>query len=150
MNVSANYLLSLINDVLEMSKLEDGNIVLTHEVISLFDLTQDIVTIIIGRAVEAGIKWEYEKEKSTIPYPYIYGSPVHLRQIFLNIYGNCIKYNRRGGKISTLVESLGEQDGICTYRWTISDTGIGMSKEFLEHIYEPFVQEKSDARSVYQ
>ncbi len=150
MQISANHLLSLINDVLQMSKLEDGNIVLTHELISLFELTQDIVTIIIGRAVEAGIEWDYEKGKSVIPYPYVYGSPVHLRQIFLNIYGNCIKYNRPGGKITTIVDALEEHDGICSYRWTITDTGVGMSDEFLAHIFEPFAQEKNDARSVYQ
>ena len=149
MQVSANHLLSLINDVLEMSKLEDGNIVLTHEVISLAELSHEIVTIIIGRAVEAGIVWEYERGKSEIPYPYIYGSPVHLRQIFLNVYGNCIKYNRPGGKITTIVDTLEEHDGICTYRWTITDTGIGMSEEFLNHVFEPFAQEKNDARSVY-
>lgn len=150
MRISANHLLSLINDVLQMSKLEDGNVILTHEYISLVELTMDIVTIIIGRAVDAGIEWDYEKEKSVIPYPYIYGSPVHLRQIFLNIYGNCIKYNRPGGKITTIVDTLDEHDGICVYRWTITDTGVGMSEEFLEHIFEPFAQEKNDARSVYQ
>lgn len=113
------------------------------------ELTRDIITIIIGRAEEAGIKWEYEKDKSIIPYPYIYGSPLHLRQIFLNIYSNCIKYNRPGGKITTHTDSLGEQDGKCTYRWTISDTGIGMSPDFVDHIFEPFTQEKQDARSYY-
>ena len=150
MQVSANYLLSLINDILEMSKLEDGKPVLTHEIINLYELTQDIVTIIIGRAVEAGIEWDYEKGKSVLPYPYIYGSPVHLRQIFLNIYGNCIKYNRPNGKITTIVDIVEEHDNICTYRWKITDTGVGMSQEFLNHIFDPFAQEKSDARSVYQ
>ena len=150
MAVAANHLLSLINDVLQMSKLEDGHSTLTREYISLIDLTQDIVNIIINRAVDAGVEWDYEKGKSAIPYPYIYGSPVHLRQIFLNIYGNCIKYNRPGGKITTIVDTLEEHDGICTYRWTISDTGVGMSEEFLRHIFEPFAQEKSDARSDYQ
>ncbi len=150
MSVAADHLLSLINDVLQMSKLEDGSIVLTREFISLVDLTRDIVNIIIGRAVEAGIEWDYEKDKSFIPYPYIYGSPVHLRQIFLNIYGNCIKYNRPGGKITTIVDTLEERGNICTYRWTITDTGIGMSQEFLKHIFEPFAQEKNDARSAYQ
>ena len=105
MKVSADHLLSLINDVLQMSKLEDGNTVLTHEVISLVDLTRDIVTIVIDRATERGLIWDYEKGKSNIPYPYIYGSPVHLRQIFLNIYGNCIKYNRPGGRITTIVDT---------------------------------------------
>ncbi len=149
MQISANHLLSLINDVLQMSKLEEGKTVLTHERISLVELTRDIITIIIGRAEEAGIEWEYEKDKSIIPYPYIYGSPLHLRQIFLNIYSNCIKYNRPGGKITTHTDSLGEQNGKCTYRWTISDTGIGMSPDFVDHIFEPFTQEKQDARSYY-
>lgn len=150
MEVSANYLLSLINDVLQTSKLEDGKVQLTHEVIKLTDLTMDIVTIIIDRATEAGLKWDYERGKTDIPYPYIYGSPIHLRQIFLNIYGNCIKYNRPGGKITTVVDTLPEHDGICTYRWVISDTGIGMSPEFLKHIFDPFAQENMNARSTYQ
>ena len=59
------------------------------------------------------------------------------------------KYNRPGGKITTHTDSLGEQDGKCTYRWTISDTGIGMSPDFVDHIFEPFTQEKQDARSYY-
>lgn len=142
-------MLSLINDVLQMSKLEDGKANLTHELISLVDLTRDIVNIIHGRAVEAGIEWDFGKNKSVIPYPYIYGSPLHLRQIFLNIYGNCIKYNRPDGKITTIVDNLEEHGNFCTYRWTITDTGIGMSKEFLEHVFDPFAQEKNDARSMY-
>ena len=142
-------MLSLINDVLQMSKLEDEKANLTHELISLVDLTRDIVNIIHGRAVEAGIEWDFEKNKSVIPYPYIYGSPLHLRQIFLNIYGNGIKYNRPDGKITTIVDNLEEHGNICTYRWTITDTGIGMSKEFLEHVFDPFAQEKNDARSMY-
>ena len=138
MMVSADHLLSLINDVLQMSKLEDGTVELAHDFIDLSELTREIVTIVIDRASEAGINWDYEKGKSHIPYPYIYGSPLHLRQIFLNIYGNCIKYNRIGGKISTIVDALEEHDGVCTYRWTISDTGVGMSEEYLKHIFEPF------------
>ena len=151
MKVSADHLLSLINDVLQMSKLEDGNTVLTHEVISLVDLTRDIVTIVIDRATERGLIWDYEKGKSNIPYPYIYGSPVHLRQIFLNIYGNCIKYNRPGGRITTIVDTLEEHDNICTYRWTISDTGVGMSPEFAKNsLFQPFSQEHPGARTLYQ
>ncbi len=150
MNVAAGHLLSLINDVLQTSKLEEGNIVLTHEYISLEELTQDILSIIGERAAETGVVMEDEGGKLELAYPYIYGSPLHLRQIFLNIYGNCIKYNRPGGKVTTMVEAFPGEKGMCTYRWTISDTGVGMSPEFLEHILDPFTQEKNDARSYYQ
>ncbi len=150
MKIAADYLLSLINDVLQMSKIEEGHIVLTHEYICLKDLVYEIESIITHRAADEDIQWIYEKNKEDIPYPYVYGSSLHLRQIFLNIYGNCIKYNRPGGKITTVMEAVDVHDGICTYRWTISDTGIGMSAEFLSRIFDPFSQEKTDARSVYQ
>ena len=148
MLVSADHLLSLINDVLQMSKLEDENIEISHEPIDLGEISREVGTIISGRTAEAGIAFEIGKQE--LPVSYVYGSPLHIRQIFLNIYGNCIKYNKPHGKVTTTLKCLGEKNGIVTYRWTISDTGIGMSEEFLSHIFEPFVQEKSDARSVYQ
>ena len=150
MTVAANHLLSLLNDVLQMSKLEDGMVELAHEVISLKELSSDIATIIKGRVAEAGLSWEYMPDDNPMPYAYVYGSPVHLRQIFLNIYSNCIKYTPKGGRIMTSMECLGERDGVCKYRWTISDTGEGMSEEFLAKIFEPFSQERNDARSTYK
>ena len=150
MTVAANHLLSLLNDVLQMSKLEDGMVELAHEVISLKELSSDIATIIKGRVAEAGLSWEYMADGNPMPYAYVYGSPVHLRQIFLNIYSNCIKYTQKGGKITTSLECLGERDGVCKYRWTISDNGEGMSEEFLARIFEPFSQERNDARSTYK
>lgn len=147
MLVSADHLLSLINDVLQMSKLEDENIEISHEPIDLGEISREVGTIISGRTAEAGIAFEIGKQE--LPVSYIYGSPLHIRQIFLNIYGNCIKYNKPHGKVTTTLKCLGEKNGIVTYRWTISDTGIGMSEEFLKHIFEPFVQEHSDARTVY-
>ena len=80
--------------------------------------------------------------KKDIRYPFVYGSPVHLRQIFLNIYGNCIKYNHIGGSIVTTSDYTETDDGVVMYEWTITDTGIGMSKEYKEHIFEPFSQER--------
>ena len=147
MLVSADHLLSLINDVLQMSKLEDENIEISHEPIDLGEISREVGTIISGRTAEAGIAFEIGKQE--LPVSYVYGSPLHIRQIFLNIYGNCIKYNKPHGKVTTTLKCLGEKNGIVTYRWTISDTGIGMSDEFLKHIFEPFVQEHSDARTVY-
>ena len=148
MKISANHLLSLINDVLQMSKLEDGTVELAHDPMSLIDVSREVGTIISERTAEAGITFQVGAQE--LPTPYVYGSPLHLRQVFLNIYGNCIKYNKPGGTVKTSLECLGETDDTVTYRWTISDTGIGMSEEFVKRIFEPFAQEKHDARSVYQ
>ena len=141
MHVAANYLLSLINDVLQMSKIEDGNVPLTNDIIDFSELTKDILVIIEQRAKERGIKMQFNA-KNDIRYPFVYGSPVHLRQIFLNIYGNCIKYNHIGGSIVTTSDYTETDDGVVMYEWTITDTGIGMSKEYKEHIFEPFSQER--------
>lgn len=153
MSVAANHLLSLINDILQMSKLEDGNIELSNEVVDLRQLVKDVITIVEQRASEAGVNLKYDRmpdNDESYQYKYVYASPLHLRQIFLNIYGNCIKYNNVGGVVETHFRCIGVEDDVVTYQWIIHDTGIGMSEEFLSHIFEPFVQEKSDARSVYQ
>lgn len=92
MLVSADHLLSLINDVLQMSKLEDENIEISHEPIDLGEISREVGTIISGRTAEAGIAFEIGKQE--LPVSYVYGSPLHIRQIFLNIYGSCIKYNK--------------------------------------------------------
>ena len=115
---------------------------------SLADVSREVGTIIGERTAEAGIRFEFQAQE--LPVVWVYGSPLHLRQIFLNIYGNCIKYNREGGSVTTQVQCLGAAHGRVTYRWTISDTGVGMSQEFLKRIFEPFAQERADARSVYQ
>ena len=150
METAAKHLLSLINDVLQMSKIEEGQITLAHQEITVKKLMREVETMIGERVVEAGIRWNYEEDNTDDRYPYVYASPLHLRQILLNIYGNCIKYNHPGGTISTKVERMDVHDKICTYRWTIKDTGIGISKDYIDHIFEPFSQEKTDARSVYQ
>lgn len=150
MSIAANHLLSLINDILQMSKLEDGNIELAREVVDLNQLTVDIITIVEQRAADAGVNLDYDRNSEELKYRYVYGSPLHLRQLFLNVYGNCIKYNNVGGMVTTHFKCIGTEGGVVTYEWKITDTGIGMSEEFLEHIFEPFAQEKSDARSVYQ
>ena len=148
MQVAANHLLGLINDVLDMSRIEEGSVKLSREAVDMPSLYREITTIVEQTAAESGVKLCLEGE---IPdaAPWVYGSPNHLRQIFLNIYSNCIKYNHLGGTVTTAVEVDLRQDNRCVYRWTIRDTGIGMSKEFLQHIFEPFEQERNDARSTY-
>lgn len=132
-----------------MSKLESGEVVLFHEPMDLGELSRDILVIIEQRAAESGIILEYDKDSERVVYNSVYGSPLHVRQIFLNIYSNCIKYNKIGGKVETACTCLGVKDGTVTYRWTIRDTGIGMNQEFLKHIFDPFAQECTDVRSVY-
>ncbi len=150
MRVSANHLLSLLNDVLQMSKLESGEIAMGHEPIDLNRLSAEVMTIVSQRAAESGITMENDRHSEQVSAPWVYGSPLHLRQIFLNIYTNCIKYNKPGGSITTLFQCVEKDEKTVTYRWTISDTGIGMSEAFLGHIFDPFTQEKTDARSIYQ
>ena len=148
MEIAAQHLLSLVNDVLQMSKLNDGTTIIAHDPFNLREAIEDVKAIISGNAIEAGITMEYEKYD--LPVSYVYGSSLHLRQIALNIFGNCIKYNKAGGSIKSSMKCLEKNDETVTYQWTISDTGKGMSEEFLKHIFEPFAQEKQTARSEYQ
>lgn len=148
--VSADHLQSLINDVLQMSKLENGEFNLEYEALDLNQLSGDVLTIVEMRAAEAGITLEYGKDSDEVKYPYVYGSALHLRQIFVNVYSNAIKYNHVGGRIMTHFKLLGQEGDQVRYEWQISDTGIGMKPEFLEHIFEPFAQERTDARSIYR
>lgn len=127
--VVANHLLALINDVLQMSKLEDGKVELTHEVIDLNQLASDVLTITEMRAAEVGVTLKYQNQQEALRYPYVYGSPVHLRQLFVNIYSNAIKYNKIGGSIHTEFRFIKKEANTVTYQWVISDTGIGMSEE---------------------
>ena len=122
----------------------------THEVIDLNQLASDVLTITEMRAAEVGVTLNYQNQQEALRYPYVYGSPVHLRQLFVNIYSNAIKYNKIGGSIHTEFRFIKKEANTVTYQWVISDTGIGMSEEFVSHIFEPFSQEHLDARSIYR
>ena len=149
-NIAANHLLSLINDVLDMSKIEEGELVLSHEPFNVIEQGKEIMTIISMQAYEQGITTVMEVEPEVYENPYIYGSPLHLSRAMMNIYSNCIKYNKENGEIRTHVRLLHSDEKILTYQWTVSDTGIGISEDYLNRIFEPFTQEGTDARSVYQ
>lgn len=148
--VAANHLNSLLNDILQLSKLESGNVELAHDAFDLNALATDIITMAAIEAAERGIVFHHGDCSGNLIAPYVYGSPLHLRQIFLNIFSNAIKYNKPGGSISCKAECNAIDGNTVTYSCTISDTGIGMSKEFVDHIFEPFAQERNDARSTYQ
>ena len=126
MEKAANHLLSLINDVLQMSKLEDGREELSSELVCLPDVFYDMKAIIDGSALDKGISVDFSEDSIWV-HPYVITNPLYLRQIFLNIYGNSIKFTNFSGKISTKQECIEEKDNVITYRWIISDTGIGMA-----------------------
>lgn len=148
MEIAAKHLLSLIDDVLQNSRLESGKIEIGHELVDMRNIINEVASIIEDRAREFGIK--LSQNIPELPCPYVYSGQLYLRQILLNIYGNCIRYNHLGGSISTSIRSWIEDGNKVVYQWDIRDTGIGMSQEFIQHIFEPFSQEKKGARTTYQ
>lgn len=148
--VVTNHLISLINDVLDMAKIEDGSLVLAHEPFDILEEGREATVLINLQAQEAGIKAVVNFTQPEERLTYVYGSPLHLHRAMMNIYSNCIKYNRKDGEITTDIQVTARDEHTVIYRWTITDTGIGMSPEFLTQIFEPFVQAEMDARSVYQ
>ena len=148
MEIAAKHLLSLIDDVLQTSRLESGKIEIGHELVNMGNIINEVSSIIEDRAREFGIK--LSQNIPELPCPYVYSGQLYLRQILLNIYGNCIRYNHLGGSISTSIKSWIEDGTKVVYQWDIRDTGIGMSQEFIQHIFEPFSQEKKGARTTYQ
>ena len=141
MRTAARHLLSLIDDTLQASKLGEGELALVREPVDFAHLQADVDDIMQLLAVEADAGGRQEKDG--IAYRYVLGNELYLRQIFLNIYSNCIKYNRPGGKVITHVTSSELPDGKVLLRWEITDTGIGMSPEFLKRVFEPFARESS-------
>ena len=145
---AARHLLSLIDDTLQASKLGEGKLELVCEPVDLARLQTDVADIMQLPAANAGVSMEGHQKKESIAHRYVLGSELYLRQIFLNIYSNCVKYNRRGGKVITHVVSSKQPDGKILVRWEIADTGIGMSQEFLKHVFEPFSREENAGNSV--
>lgn len=148
---SAEHLLSLINDVLDINKMESGNVEFASVVFSLRELLRNCAVIVGGQAAARGVKLttEYE-EPGLLRHEYYVGSPLHIKQILINIAGNAVKYNKPEGSVNLRCYEEAEESGIARICFEISDTGIGMSREYLEHIFEPFTQEGSGARTTYQ
>lgn len=148
-HVAANHLLSLINDVLELNKLDNGTVKLVTEPFNFIDLMHDVKTISDMRASEEGVSVFMEDSYFNVKDPYVFGSSLHVKQIFINIMTNAIKYNKNGGSVWCKVIEKELGDGKIAFVVRITDSGIGMSEEFLQSIYEPFSQENYDVKSVY-
>ncbi len=145
---SAYHLLDLVNNVLEMSRLESGEMELPKEPVDLEKLIAEAHHFAAAQAGETGISLAYESGGEH-PWPMVYGSFTQLGEIFQNILGNAVKYNKPGGRIIWTDRVSRKSADKVVYCCRISDTGIGMKKEYLEHIFEPFSQEQSGARGIY-
>ena len=148
--VAADHLLSLINDTLELSKLENEEVKLAKEDFYLPELLHEVETIAQMRADEECITIHFMDAPYSIPYPNLIGSSLHVKQIFLNLITNSIKYNHKNGTVDCYLKEEKESDERVLVDVTIKDTGIGMSEDFLKNIFRPFVQADQGARSQYK
>lgn len=147
--IAANHLLSLINDILEMGRIENGKLTLEHVSFNLEKLCDDAIVLCKLRASEHNITMR-DQSAHLVCSPQVIGSPTHVRQIIINLLDNSIKYNKDGGTVTFTSQIKPLDDNRVLFCFNVSDTGIGMSPEFLKHIYEPFAQEGNDAHSKFQ
>ena len=144
---ASGFLLELINEVLDMGKLESEEVILERRSFDFFQLFQEIRTVIEKQARERGINIVVHKYNVT--HEDLIGSPVHVKRVVMNILTNAIKYNKNNGKICIEFNEIQKNYNTIIIRFKCEDTGIGMSESFQKTIYEPFAQEKAGARTVY-
>ena len=143
--MASEYLLSLINDVLDMRKIDQKDIMLLEESVNLRDVIENCRDILEAKAGEQEITLDTTGMAEFNP-PQLMASEVHLRQIFMNIISNAIKYNKYGGKIFIQAIVLEQTEDKVTCRFSVTDTGIGMSEDFQKQMFEPFTQEHGEIR----
>ncbi len=139
---AANYLTSLVDDILDMSKLESGTVHLEERSFDLKEVLDEIIAIAEAQSAGAGITFTSGRGEYEIPHPGVVGSPTHLNRVLANLATNAVKYNRPGGSVSLTMEELSCDGKSVVYRFICKDTGIGMSKEFQERAFEVFAQER--------
>ncbi len=145
---SSGFLLDLVNEVLEMGKLSSGEIQMEEIPFNLREICDEVKSIVMPQAQEKGV--EFIVKKDELPYPCLIGSPVHVKRILLNIVGNAVKYNKNNGRVYiTLVESKTDDETMLV-EFKCEDTGIGISKRFLPHVFDAFAQDSDIARSSYE
>ena len=148
---ASGFLLDLVNDVLDMNKLESGSIQLEERPFSLSEVIDSVLSIVQVRAGERGVA--LHREVMDVVHDRLIGSPLHLRQILLNISSNAVKYNHPGGSVAISCRELPPADpavrGPVTFTFTCADTGVGMSQEFQTRAFEPFAQEDTTVHSTY-
>ena len=145
--LSAQHLLSIINDILDMSRIESGRMTMKNEEFSFAKLLAQVNTMISDQCRDKGIEYDCNV-KGTINDYYI-GDDMKLRQVLINILGNAVKFTPEGGSVTFVVEPTAQFNGKSTLRFTISDTGIGMSQDYLPKLFDAFSQEDSSATNRY-
>lgn len=135
---SSEYLLGLINDILDLSKIESGSIELKKESMNLRKVAEQIAAVIRPNVLSGGKKFRISEE--SFCHEHVLGDSIRIRQVLMNLLSNAVKYTPEGGEISLRVEELSSDKKYAKYRFTVEDTGIGMTEEFLQHIFEPFAR----------
>ena len=146
-SASAHHLLSIINDILDMSRIESGRMMIRHEEFYFTQTLEQVNTMIGGQCRDKGLDYECRIIGNVNDY-YI-GDDMKLRQVLINILGNAVKFTPAGGKVRFIVQNVAWFEGNSTLRFIISDTGIGMSKEYLPKIFDAFSQEDSSSTNKY-
>ena len=144
---SAHHLLGIINDILDMSRIESGRMTVKNEEFLLDDALKQVNGIISEQCRDKGLVYDQRKVGKIDKY-YI-GDAMKLKQVLINILGNAVKFTPEGGSVSLVIEEKARFDKKAVVEFVISDTGIGMSKEFLPHVFEPFSQEESSPTGKY-
>ena len=145
---ASNLLLELVNDVLDMSKLESGEVVLEESPFNLSSIFREVFNVIEQMAAEQNIRIVWEKKE--IIHRDLIGSPMYVKRVMMNILSNAVKYNRENGQIYiSCREILSEQPEMTIMEFVCRDTGIGMTDEFQKHIFEPFAQEHTGSRTKF-
>ena len=144
---ASGFLLELINEVLDMGKLESEEVILEERSFNFFGLFKEIRMVIEKQAKERGIQIIVHKYR--VIHENLIGSPLHVKRVVMNILTNAIKYNKDNGKIIMEFQEVQEDQDTVRIQFKCKDTGIGMSESFQKKIYEPFAQEKVGARTVY-
>ncbi len=146
-NTASQFLLSLINDILDMSRIESGKVVIRKDEFSFERFIRNINTIGYEQAHERGI--DYECVVDGLAQANYIGDEMKLQQVMINLIGNAVKFTHPGGKIRFEVNTQQAKNDVEYLSFTVSDTGIGISEEFLSHIFDAFEQEESGRTSVY-
>ena len=145
---ASNLLLELVNEILDMSKLESGEIVLEEIPFNLSSISREVFSVIEQMAAEQNIRIVWEKKEIT--HRDFIGSPGYVKRVMMNILSNAVKYNRENGRIYiSCMEIPSEQPGMTTMEFVCRDTGIGMTEEFQKCVFEPFAQEHTGSRTKF-